>query len=181
MILIVYHVGRALRHDIAALSSEFPVACLMSRSRSRAQGCTACGFDFTHLLQLTQRALQWSSLNNLHLEQSIQAETVLHDSVKNHIMVKLRLADLNTYALSFLASRKDPAGDEDEVDCSSVGGALQLVAVPQALPVGAHCSDKKIPADSGRSIFPTAKLGCAATKSSGQRSILGLNLSGRAE
>lgn len=166
-------------HDIAASNSEFPVACLMPRSRSRAQGCTACGFDFRHLLQLTQQALQWSSLNNLHLEHSIQAETVLHDSVKNHIMVKLRLEDLNAYALSFLASREDSTGDEDEVGCSSVGDVLQLVAVPQALPVGAHCSGKEIPADSSRSISPTAKLGCAATKSSSHKTKPGPSRRGR--
>ncbi|KAK9423453.1 hypothetical protein SUNI508_14018 [Seiridium unicorne] len=167
------------RHDIAAPSSKYPVACLMSRSGSRAQGCTACGFDFRHLLQLTQQALQWSSLNNLHLEQSIQAETVLHDSVKNYTMFKLRLENLNAYALSFLASREDPTGDEDEVDCSSVGDVLQLVAVPQALPIGAHCSGKEIPADSGRSILPTAILDCAATKSSGHQTKPGSSRRGR--
>ncbi|KAI6080270.1 hypothetical protein F4821DRAFT_67707 [Hypoxylon rubiginosum] len=97
------------------LNGCMPMGYLATERGISVNGCDACGVSTTHLLRLTEKALQWCPADDLYLETLLESGVIRPDAGRGGVMLRLCLWALRDYALAVVSSTgkstKDGLGD----------------------------------------------------------------------
>jgi len=73
-----------------------------------SDGCSACGFQAEHLLQLTEMAWRWIPKDNASFEALLKSDFSFSDAEKSVIMLRICLGSTRDYAWEMAAIQRQP-------------------------------------------------------------------------